>query len=154
MFSDSKMASMRQFALWIVWIVSSSCDAKLEENIKVKDAPSVSELKQLVKKVHGLDLSKVEKQFSDLLRQIGHEAIIRDSDGIQVNLEDINGNQYGRRGRILNTPVVYVKNLLLQAAYIIMKVPFIADYQLRNGGNGQGGQISVFGGDIPDVPAK
>ena len=154
MFSDSKMASMRLFALWIVWIVS--CDAKLEENIKVKDAPSVSELKQLVKKVHGLDLSKVEKQFSDFLRQIGHEheAIIRDSDGIQVNLEDINGNQYGRRGRILNTPVVYVKNLLLQAAYIIMKVPFIADYQLRNGGNGQSGQISVFGGDIPDVPAK
>ena len=93
-----------------------ACEAKYIEVIKDTDALSISELKQMVKKLHGLDLAEIEEQLNEVIRDIGRE------DVIAAQFEDAD-SQVGRSGRVgSSSTVVYIKDLVLKAAHVILGV--------------------------------
>ena len=105
-----------------------ACEAKYIEDNKDTDALSISELKQMVKKLHGLDLAEMEEQLKEVLRDIGRE------DDIVAQFEDAD-SQVGRSGRVgSSSTVVYIKNLVLKPAHVILGVDLemFSNYQRRH----------------------
>ena len=77
-----------RFAVFVL-----ACEAKHIDVYEDTDALSISELNNMVKKLHGLDLAKIETQLNDFLRDIGRE------DVIMAEFEDA-GSQVGKSGRV------------------------------------------------------
>ena len=120
-----------------------ACEAKHIDVYEDTDALSISELNNMVKKLHGLDLAKIETQLNDFLRDIGRE------DVIMAEFEDA-GSQVGKVGELAVLPrVVYIKNLVLKAAYVILCVEMFSNYQRRHSHEKKLEPVSLIGSDVP-----
>ena len=106
---------------------------------------SISELKQMVKKLHGLDLAEIEAELNDFLRDIGRE------DVIVAQFEDAD-SQVGRSGRVgSSSTVVYIQNLVLKAAHVILGVEMFSNYQRRHSNEKKLEPVSLIGSDVPHI---
>ena len=129
-----------QFAVLVL-----AYEAKYIEVIKDTDALSISELKQMVKKLHGLDLAEIEEQLNEVLRDIGRE------DVIAAQFEDAD-SQVGRSGRVgSSSTVVYIKNLVLKAAHVILGVEMFSNYQRRHSHEKKLEPVSLIGSDVSNI---